>query len=201
MPGARASKHTAGGARSGGVSSGSSGGKSSSAGAGGPSGTPVLETTTTTRQVQVQLDASEQGSVKLGDPAQITLPDGQITPGTVTSIGVATGSQSGSSSGSGASGPTIPVDVALEHPEDAGGLDQAPVQVQITGAGVQRALIVPLTALLALSGGRFAVETVSANGSHHLVPVALGLVDEAAGAAQVSASELRAGEQVVVPST
>jgi hypothetical protein len=169
-------------------------------------GAPVAQATSTSRQVQVQLDASEQSSVKVGDKAQITLPDNATTPGTVTQIGtVASSSGSGSSgspgSGSGSSTATIPIYITLKDPKAASGLDQAPVQVQITTAGVNNALIVPVDALVAESGGGYAVETVDARGVHRLVPVTVGLFDDADGLVQVTSSTLAAGERVVVPST
>jgi hypothetical protein len=162
-------------------------------------GMPVAQATSTKRQVQVDLDASEQSSVKVGDRALITLPNNQTTPGTVTRIGtVASSSTSAGSSGSSSSA-TIPVYVTLKHPKDASGLDEAPVQAQITTAGVKNALIVPVDALLARSGGRYAVETVNANGLHHLVPVTIGAFDDADGLVQVTGA-LAAGDRVVVPS-
>jgi hypothetical protein len=167
-------------------------------------GAPVAQATSTSRQVQVQLDASEQSSVKVGDTAQITLPDNSTTPGTVTRIGTvasSSGSGSGGSSGSGSSTATIPIYITLKDPRAAGSLDQAPVQVQITTAGVNDALIVPVFALVAESGGRYAVETVDARGVHHLVPVTVGLFDDADGLVQVTSPSLADGERVVVPST
>jgi hypothetical protein len=169
-------------------------------------GAAVAQATSTSRQVQVQLDASEQSSVKVGDKAQVTLPDDSTTLGTVTRIGTVASAGSGSSgsqsgSGSGSSTTTIPIYITLEHPKAAGSLDEAPVQVQITTAGVDDALIVPVNALLAESGGGYAVETVDATGVHHLVPVAVGLFDDADGLVQVSSPRLTAGERVVVPST
>ena len=161
-------------------------------------GSPAMQATSTARQVEVDLDASEQSSVKVGDQALITLPDNQTTPGTVTRIGTVASSSSASSSSSGSSTTTIPVYVALKHPKDASGLDQAPVAVQITTAGVKNALIVPVDALLALSGGRYAVETVNTDGSHHLVPVTLGAFDDADGLVQVT-GDLQAGDRIVVP--
>lgn len=169
-------------------------------------GAPVAQATATSRQVQVNLDASEQSSVKVGEKALVTLPDNQTTPGTVTRIGTvasSSGSGSGSSSGagSGSSTATIPIYITLAHPEAAAGLDQAPVQVQITTAGVKNALIVPVNALLAESGGGYAVETVDARGIHHLVPVTVGLFDDADGLVQVTGHGLATGDRVVVPST
>ena len=55
-----------------------------------------------------------------------------------------------------------------------------------------------MTALLAQSGGGYAVEVVGAGGSNHLVPVSLGLFDDADGLVQVTGSGLAAGQQVVV---
>jgi hypothetical protein len=90
--------------------------------------------------------------------------------------------------------------IALRNPRDAGGLDQAPVEVAITTARVRDALIVPIGALLALAGGGYAVETVNAQGAHHLVPVSTGLFDDADGLVQVTGA-VGPGTKVVVPST
>ena len=167
-------------------------------------GAQVAQATSTGRQVTVNLNASQQSQVKVGDKAQITLPDNRTTPGVVTRFSTvatsADGNGSGSDAGSGSSGATIPIFITLERPKDAGRLDQAPVQVQITTAGVRHAVIVPVTALLAQAGIGFAVETVDSQGTHRVVPVTLGLFDDADGLVQVS-GDLRAGDQVVVPAT
>ena len=153
-------------------------------------GAAVMQATSTSRQVVVNLDASEQTEVKVGDQVQITLPDGSSTPGVVSSIGtVASGTGSNS---------TLPVSITLKHPKAAGTLDQAPVTVEITIAKVKNALIVPVDALLALSGGGYAVETVTANGVHKRVAVSLGTFDDAAGTVQVT-GDVSAGERIVVP--
>ena len=166
-------------------------------------GVPMAQATSTGRQVQVQLDPSQQSNVTVGAQAQITLPDNHTTPGTVTRIGtVVSSSPSGSgSSGPGAasSSPTIPIAISLTHPSAAGSLDQAPVQVRITTAGVTNALIVPVTAIVGKSGGGLAVEVVRAGGRRELVAVELGLFDDADGLVQVE-GPLRAGDAVVVPS-
>jgi hypothetical protein len=60
-------------------------------------------------------------------------------------------------------------------------------------------LAVPVSALMARSGDRYAVEVVVRDGTHRLVPVRLGLFDDAAGMVQVSGSGLAAGQRVVVP--
>ena len=163
-------------------------------GADADAGATVLAATSTVRQVQVNVDATEQSSLKAGDPVLITLPNYQDTPGVVASVGTV-------ASGSNSSSPTIPVDITLQQPQNAGSLDQAPVRVQISTSGVSNALIVPVTALLPQPGGGYAVETLDAQGIHHLVPVTLGLFDDADGLVQVMSQHLSAGQAIVVPAT
>ncbi len=182
-------------------------------------GETVMQGTSTIRQVQVALSASEQTTVAVGDKVSITLPDNRTIPGVVSSVGtVATcpsssgsggsGSSSGapgtdtcSSGSSGGATPTIAVGVTPSDPAAAGRWDEAPVQVGITTASVPNALVVPVTALLARSGGGYAVEVLGAGPRNRLVPVSLGLFDDAQGLVAVTASALAAGQEVVVPST
>jgi hypothetical protein len=92
----------------------------------------------------------------------------------------------------------------LVDPTDSaatGTWDQAPVNVTITTGSVSNALVVPVNALVALSGGGYAVEVVGANGVHHLVAVSLGLFDDAEGMVQVSGTEVVSGQRVVVPAS
>jgi hypothetical protein len=93
------------------------------------------------------------------------------------------------------------VDVTPSHPVATGTWDQAPVQVGITTATVRGALVVPVTALLGQAGGGYAVEVVGGGARNHLVPVSLGLFDDAEGLVQITGPGLAAGEEVVVPTT
>jgi HlyD family secretion protein len=162
-------------------------------GAPAPGGQPVLSATSTTRQVSIALAADEQSEVAVGDKVTITLPDDQTTPGVISSVGtVAVASQNGGSS-------TITVLVDPTDPAATGDWDQAPVNVTITTASVTNALVVPVDALVAQSNGAYSVEVVGAHGIHHLVPVTLGLFDDAEGLVQVTGISLAAGDQVVVP--
>jgi hypothetical protein len=159
-------------------------------------GAPVLTATSTTRQVTIALDAAQQSEIKVGDKVTVTLPNNQTTPGVVSSVGtVATAPASGSSN----STPTITVEVTPTDPAATGNLDQAPVTVSITSASVKGALVVPVDALLALAGGGYAVDVVSSAGLHSLVPVTLGLFDDADGLVAVTGSGLAVGQHVVVP--
>jgi putative peptidoglycan binding protein len=161
-----------------------------SASLGAPAVGSVFAATSARRVVTIALDAAQQSEVKAGDKVIITLPTGRVTPGVVSSVGkVATAGSS----------PTITVTVTLKHPKAAGALDQAPVTVSIPTASVKNALVVPVDALLARASGGYAVEEVTAGGRHHLVPVTLGLFDNASGLVQVSGASLAAGQRVVVP--
>jgi Putative peptidoglycan binding domain len=162
-------------------------------------GRPIMEASSNRREVTVKLDASQQSEVKKGDQAQITLPDNRTTSGVVGRIGTVATSAGKNASGSGSS--TIPVYITLKHPKDAGTLDQAPVQVQITTGGVDHALIVPVTALIGQAGGGYAVEAAAVDGGRtRIVPVTLGLFDDADGRVQISGA-LSVKDRVVVPST
>lgn len=181
-------------------------------------GQMVMQATSTTRIVAVALNASQQTNVAVGDTVAITLPNNQTTPGVVSSMGTVATCPSSSGSGSGpnsaapgtdtcSSGnsdstpPTITVEVTPSDPAATGAWDQAPVRVGITTASVPSALAVPVTSLLAQSGDGYAVEVVGAEGANHLVPVSLGLFDDANGLVQVTGSGLAAGQEVVVPTT
>jgi uncharacterized protein (UPF0333 family) len=164
-------------------------------------GATIATATSTTRQVVVALDATEQASVKVGDPVTITLPDTSTTPGVVSTVGtVATAPADGGQEGQNST-PTIEVDVTPTDPTATGALDQAPVLVAITTASVTDALVVPVAALLAVAGGGYAVEVIAADGTHQLVGVTLGLFDDADGLVQITGSAVHAGSRVVVPAS
>jgi hypothetical protein len=165
---------------------------------GAPATGPVLQASSTARTVNVGLDPDLQFEVKKGDRVTITLPDSSTTPGTVTSVGKVATAPSNNSGGSD-TGPTVPVHIRPTDPSATGSLDQALVEVAITDQIVHHVLAVPVTALLARSGGGYAMEVVAGDGTHHLVGVRVGLFDDAAGMVQVSGAGLAAGQRVVVP--
>jgi multidrug efflux pump subunit AcrA (membrane-fusion protein) len=165
---------------------------------------PVLSASSTARTVSVALDPDLQPEVSAGDRVTITLPDGSTTPGRVTSVGKVATAPSEGSAGSGGqggsgSGPTVPVQIRPTDLKAAESLDQALVEVEITDQTVHNVLATAVSALLARSGGGYSVEVVAGNGTHHLVPVRVGLFDDAAGMVQVSGPGLAAGQRVVVP--
>lgn len=167
---------------------------------GAPATGPVLHASSTARTVSVALEADLQSEVKAGDKVTITLPDGRTTSGTVTAVGTVATAPSNNSGGSDG-GPTVPVTIRPTDATATGSWDQAPVEVAITDRTVPNVLAVPVFALLAQSGGEYAVEVANPDGTHHLVPVSPGLFDDATGLVQVTGSGLSAGQHVVVPAS
>jgi hypothetical protein len=158
-------------------------------------GRQVAQATSDTLEVRVALGASQQGEVKVGDRAQITLPGNTAVKGKVDRLG-RVAQTAGEDDDAGAA--TISAYISLDKPKKASGLDRAPVQVDITTKGVESALSVPVTALVGKSGG-FAVEVVRDGGRRELAAVELGLFDTANGRVEVE-GDLGEGDQVVVPS-
>jgi peptidoglycan hydrolase-like protein with peptidoglycan-binding domain len=159
-------------------------------------GTPVVEATSDTLVVQVSLDPSQRTDVPRDSPVLITLPGSVSTNGQVSEIGQVATTPDGQG---GAQEVKILVTVTLDNPDEAAGLDHAPVRTQITTAGAQDVLSVPVVALVGHAGGGYAVDVVSEDGRRSLVPVTLGLFDQASGRVQVD-GDLNPGDAVVVPS-
>jgi hypothetical protein len=161
---------------------------------GAPAFGPVLAATSDRHVVTVPLDVSLQGEVRAGDQVTVTLPDGARAPGAVSSVGAVVSM----SRSAGGTTPTIAVLVRLTDPHAAGTLDQAPVTVDITTATARKALVVPVTALVAQSSGRYDVEVAGPDNTRRWVPVRPGIFDGAAGQVQVTGA-LVPGQRVVVP--
>ena len=160
-------------------------------------GAAVLDAVSDTPEVHVDLDASQQGEVKKGDRAQITLPGNKSVTGKVERLGRVAQAPAGQDGTVGAA--TVPAYIGLDKPKQASGLDQTPVQVDITTKGVDGVLSVPVTAIVGRSGGGFAVELVRDGEQRELVAVELGLFDTADGRVEVE-GDLAEGDDVVVPS-
>lgn len=171
-------------------------------------GANVLTATSPTPAVIAQVPVSQEYLVKAGDDVTVTLPDGvTTTPGIVTSVS----SVASAGGGLAAAGPgpqatpppggsqdTVQMTVRLTRPASAGRLDQAPVTVDIISAQARDVLAVPVSALVALAGGGYAVEVVHGSAGY-LVAVRTGLFSQTL--VQVSGAGLAAGMRVEVPSS
>jgi hypothetical protein len=163
---------------------------------GSQAGGVIMNVSSTTRVVTVDLDASKQTLVKVGDAVQVTMPNsGTTTAGTVTDIAKVAKT---SAANGGGSTTTVTLTISLSDPSATGSLDHAPVRVAITTQSAKNVLAVPINALLALADGNYAVE-VDAAGHRRVVPVQTGLFDDDGGIVEISGADITAGTRVVVP--
>jgi hypothetical protein len=166
------------------------------------------QVTKAVRVVTVSLNPANSPRVSLGERVHIILPTGAVTPGTITAVGPppppssGTGSGSpGSSSGQGSGGSgqqagTTVLTVTPRHPRKTGTQSGVPVQVSLTTQSATGVLAVPVSALLALQGGGYALEVVQPSGVHRLVGVRTGIF--AGSMVQVFGTGIAAGTRVVV---
>ena len=167
---------------------------------GGPAARgPLLTTTSTRRLVTVALDTTKSALARRGLRVSVELPSGRDARGRISSVGkVATpkaGSgdpSSGSSSSTASTEATIEVKIRLVSATE--GLDRAPVSVRFEKARRKDVLAIPVTALLARPGGRFAVQRVEAAGERRIVTVKPGLY--AGGYVEITGAGLRPGQRV-----
>ncbi|MEO8693678.1 MAG: peptidoglycan-binding protein [Acidimicrobiales bacterium] len=159
---------------------------------GGQAGGPVAKITAVTKGIKVDLSAKKQSLVKVGDKVQVVLPDGTTRPATIATIGtVATAQSQNGQQGD----PTIPVTVTFDDPNSTPNLDQAPVKVRVTTNAARGVLAVPVSALLALSGGGYALERVVGDGTTEQVDVKLGAFAD--NFVQVTGN-IKPGDEVVI---
>jgi peptidoglycan hydrolase-like protein with peptidoglycan-binding domain len=190
-------------------------------GAAAQPGVAVLTATSARPVVSAALPVGQEYLVRRGDQVSVTLPDGtRSVPGVITAIsrvassassdgagqpspgpsapgGLGFGESGSGRSGSGGGGNTVEVTVRLAHPRAAGGLDQAPVTVNIVSARASGVLAVPISALVALAGGGYAVQVIT-GGTAHLTGVRTGLFNSSL--VQVTGPGLWPGLRVEVPS-
>jgi len=152
--------------------------------------TPLVSTSASSTTVSVELATDDQDLVEVGDAVVVVMPDDSREPATITEIGtVVQANQQG--------GTYFEMTVTLDNPDAARDLDEAPVDVEVVGDRADDVLAVPVTALIALAEGGYAVEVISDDGSTLLVAVDPGLFAD--GRVEVTTDGLEAGVAVVIP--
>ena len=152
-------------------------------------GQAVLETSASETFVTVELSTGDQDLVAEGDSVSVELPDGSDVSATITSIGtVALTTAQGDS--------YFEMIVVIDDPEATAFVDEAPVDVEIVSDSATNALAIPVTALIALSEGGYAVQVVTESGLI-LVGVDPGLFAD--GLVEVTTDGLQPGVEVVIP--
>jgi peptidoglycan hydrolase-like protein with peptidoglycan-binding domain len=154
-------------------------------------GGEILKTTSTRRQVTIELDPDKQSYVRVGETVQVELPDGRVVDGSVSEVGKVAKTEKNADGSEG--DPKIDVSISLRG--GGSGLDQAPVTVKLATEVRKNVLAVPVTALAAVSGGGYALEVVQPDGTSKLVAVEVGTFAD--GYVEVSGAGIRAGLRVV----
>lgn len=157
-----------------------------------PPSVPILSTSSTRRVVGVELEADQQSIAHRGQKVKVVLPGGGEVPGEVRRL-AAVEAPAGEGGAGEEAEPGIEATVSVTGKRQIPALDGATVNVLFTQRVRKDVLSVPLTALIAIGGGRFAVEVEEGGGRRALV-VTPGLA--AAGYVEVRGKGLRAGMTV-----
>jgi HlyD family secretion protein/Putative peptidoglycan binding domain len=171
------------------------------------SGAEVVQVTATTKVATLQLTVDQVANVEAGTPVTIELPDGTEATGTIADVATEPTTDDGTGGGGGDGGggggdddeETFAVTMALDDPAVADGFDSGTVDVSVERSRTENATAVPVTALLALSEGGYAVQVADDTQpeGYRLVPVEVGTIaDEWV---EVSGDGIEAGVDVVVP--
>ncbi len=161
--------------------------KSSGVGA----GSPLLGISLSEKVVRIDLPADDQGLLAVGDAVTVEMPDQSLVPATVAFV-----AQTATAV---ANGPvTFEVRIELDDPAVAAGLDEAPVDVIVVSDSVDDVMAIPVSALVALLEGGYAVEKDTGGGDIQLVAVEVGFFGSNNMIAVIS-DQLQPGDRVVVP--
>jgi multidrug efflux pump subunit AcrA (membrane-fusion protein) len=150
-----------------------------------------MTTTSTQPLVTVKLDTAKAALARVGSTVSVDLPSGDTVDGKVTKVGKVATTPPASDNSGGDSTPTIKVSVRMAARTKT--LDQAPVTVNFEQSRRRNVLAIPVTALLARPGGKFAVE-VRDGGGKRLVAVEPGLY--AGGFVEIGGRGLAPGMKV-----
>jgi peptidoglycan hydrolase-like protein with peptidoglycan-binding domain len=145
------------------------------------------ETLASTQQIVVTMPVDDRDLIEVGASVVVELADGTDIDATVISIAAPVSGDSGSTV-SVVIAPTVPLDDAWTGTS---------VSVEVTTEVASGVLAVPVSALLALVEGGYALEVVQPDGSTELIGVETGMFAD--GLVEVTATGLMDGMSVVVP--
>jgi peptidoglycan hydrolase-like protein with peptidoglycan-binding domain len=165
-----------------------------------PGDTVALWLTEPTRLVTTTAAIGDD-TYALGATVDLEFPDGTAGTGTV----IAVGDVASISADDPDAGPTVSVSIEIDGaiPEAVASFVEIPVTIRVPGESALGALVVPVSALVALAEGGYAVEVVTgtaADGTRFSQYVAVDPGLYADGFVAVTSDALDAGAEVVVPS-
>jgi peptidoglycan hydrolase-like protein with peptidoglycan-binding domain len=158
----------------------------------------VLSLTAPARQVTTTAPIGDT-TFALGATIDVEFPDGTVQPGTVVDVGNVAANTTGTPGDT----PTVQITIGVDQiPATVDSFVEIPVTLRVVSANVPNAIVVPVSALVALKEGGYAVQEVTGSnpdGTNQtkLVAVKAGLFTN--GFVQVD-GDLKANADVVVPS-
>ena len=151
----------------------------------------AVDVTRSLQKVNTSIEVVNKDLVDLDLIVSIELPDENIISGTISDIGdiavIPQGNQGE---------PYLEIVVSLEDTESYPEWTGASVTVSVTKKLASNVLAAPVTSLLAILGGGYAIEVIE-NGSSKLVPVSVGLYAD--GWVEINGDGINVGTEVVVP--
>jgi peptidoglycan hydrolase-like protein with peptidoglycan-binding domain len=156
-------------------------------------GTALLGVSLSDKVVRVDLPADEQELLAVGDAVTIEMPDQTEVPATVVFV-----SQTATPAANEWDPATFEVRIELDDPAVAEGLDEAPVDVIVVSDSIQDVMAIPVSALVALLEGGYAVEVDAGGGHIQLVAVEVGFFGSN-NMIEITSAQLEPGDRVVVP--
>jgi multidrug efflux pump subunit AcrA (membrane-fusion protein) len=139
------------------------------------------------------LPANDQGVLAVGDAVSVEMPDNALVAATVVFV-----SQTATSGQNQWDPAWFEVRIELDDSSVAAGLDEAPVDVIIVSDSVSDVMAIPVSALVALLEGGYAVEVDTGNGQVQLIAVEVGFFSSN-NLIEIISGDLEPGDQVVVP--
>jgi len=155
------------------------------------SGAEVLGISLSEKIIYIDLPATQQGAFVVGDHVIVEMPDNSEVSATITYI-------SSTATKIGTNPATFEVLVSLDDSSVADGLDEAPVDVIVISDSVSNVMAVPVSALVALLEGGYAVEKDTGNGSLQYIGVQVGFFGSN-NMIEITTEELQPGDRVLVP--
>jgi len=156
-------------------------------------GYAVLGISLSEKVVRVDLPANRQGVLAVGDAVAVEMPNDTLVPATVVFV-----SQTATPGANQWDPATFEVQIELDDPSVAADLDEAPVDVIVVSDSVEDVMAIPVSALVALLEGGYAVEVETGGGQTQLVAVEVGFFGSN-NMVQITSAEVQPGDQVVVP--
>ena len=153
----------------------------------------VVTASPTTKVVTMSVNADAASRLEAGTAVGLELSDGTATSGQISDVGAETAAAGGPG------GSSVTVTMALDDPSVADDVEGGSVDVTVERSRVKNPVVVPVTALLALTEGGYGVQLVdrSQPGGSRLVSVEVGTYSD--DWVQVTGRGVEPGARVVVP--